>query len=546
LWGTSSFRRGQIIIVVVFWPFPETAMHFSRRMEDDDALTGTLGGSVGGSVGLTSSDPTTPPPREEFVQNAVAFLRHPQVVNSSAQSKRGFLEKKGLTSGEIAEAFARVPQAVGDVDDATTNERGDAGNSNTQNTLTTDTEKHPPLRWTQVVARTGAAVAAMSFVWRTFRPKNGGRNNPAPGQRNNALLNESADASAATRAAAAERNSLALQEAVAAAAAASRDAAEARAAVDNNKFTAADVSLAVEKAKSDLRQELEQVVAHAVADATRRGATFVSSSGDDARLDSAASPELIDSTLGVRRELAAIKAMLASSPLVSANAGVGVGEEASRVTPRMRADGTVVPAPGTTPRSALASSSSRLGAFYSRDGPSTPNGDVAGTHSDTVSSPPTTPTDPPHPASYKDVLDMLDKGLTPPGIRDIDDKPPDPSAALPEATAEVKKKPWENETGLSGLSSAWPLGGGAAASENQSSVSRNHTPWQPRSNGKTTAVPWVPPSVPSLSAEASQVLIGRGDKNTKGATSGTYSDTETDTFGGFDSPVPSGSGGGVA
>ena len=265
-------------------------MHFSRRMEDDDALTGTLGGSVGGSVGLTSSDPTTPPPREEFVQNAVAFLRHPQVVNSSAQSKRGFLEKKGLTSGEIAEAFARVPQAVGDVDDATTNERGDTGNSNTQNTLTTDTEKHPPLRWTQVVARTGAAVAAMSFVWRTFRPKNGGGNNPAPGQRNNALLNESADATAATRAAAAERNSLALQEAVAAAATASRDAAEARAAVDNNKFTAADVSLAVEKAKSDLRQELEQVVAHAVADATRRGATFVSSSGDDARLDSAASP----------------------------------------------------------------------------------------------------------------------------------------------------------------------------------------------------------------------------------------------------------------
>ena len=53
--------------------------------------------------------------------------------------------------------------------------------------------------------------------------------------------------------------------------------------------------------------------------------------------------------------------------------------------------------------------------------------------------------DPPHPASYRQVLAMLDKGMTPPVIRDIDDKPPDPRAALPESVVSVKKKPWEKD-----------------------------------------------------------------------------------------------------
>ena len=58
-------------------------------------------------------------------------------------------------------------------------------------------------------------------------------------------------------------------------------------------------------------------------------------------------------------------------------------------------------------------------------------------------SPPSTPADPPHPASYRDVLDMLDKGLTPPGIKDVDDKPPDPTRSMPRARVEPRRKPWE-------------------------------------------------------------------------------------------------------
>ena len=104
-------------------------------------------------------------------------------------------------------------------------------------------------------------------------------------------------------------------------------------------LTADDVSTAVEAAKRDLRRELESVVARAVRDATRE-----SENVDCRPLGSLATPEGVApvgqppdaASAGVRRELAAIKAMLASSPLVAANAGVKSPRDDR--TPRMRAD----------------------------------------------------------------------------------------------------------------------------------------------------------------------------------------------------------------
>uniref|UniRef100_A0A8R7K4S2 Peroxisomal membrane protein PEX14 n=1 Tax=Triticum urartu TaxID=4572 RepID=A0A8R7K4S2_TRIUA len=45
--------------------------------------------------------PTSEPAREELVQSAVTFLRHPKVVASSDVQRRSFLENKGLTMDEI-------------------------------------------------------------------------------------------------------------------------------------------------------------------------------------------------------------------------------------------------------------------------------------------------------------------------------------------------------------------------------------------------------------------------------------------------------------
>ncbi|CAD6273397.1 unnamed protein product [Miscanthus lutarioriparius] len=49
------------------------------------------------------------PVREDYVQNAVKFLSHPKVRGSPVVYRRSFLEKKGLTTEEIDEAFRRVP-----------------------------------------------------------------------------------------------------------------------------------------------------------------------------------------------------------------------------------------------------------------------------------------------------------------------------------------------------------------------------------------------------------------------------------------------------
>lgn len=50
--------------------------------------------------------------------------------------------------------------------------------------------------------------------------------------------------------------------------------------------------------------------------------------------------------------------------------------------------------------------------------------------------------DPPHPASYVEVLQMLKQGITPPGIRDdIVDTPPDPM--LPPSEVCVGRHCWQ-------------------------------------------------------------------------------------------------------
>ena len=452
-------------------------------MDDDDGLTGTLGGSGDAAAGVTKSEPPAPP-REEMVANAVAFLRHPQVATSPEHSKRAFLEKKGLTEPEIAEAFRRVPQEAvtnaADGADAKTKAANDAKD-------TKGASKEQGLRWTQVVARAGAAVAAVSWAYKAFRPKSDSDSPGASAPRVPPPLPSAAETRDAELSASAERTAAALAQAVAAAEAAQRDAAEARAraaaaerardlaAPPPPSLTADDVSTAVEAAKRDLRRELESVVARAVREA--RIANESDSLGGP--LGSLATPEGLESSAGVRRELAAIKAMLASSPLVSANANAVSQRRATRLdgdtartpdvgddrTPRMRAeafsfgeDAEEFVGGSASPEQDSEASISRGGdrfvssfpdvvvppsAGKSRASLASPAGDSKTPANGHGSSPPSTPADPPHPASYRDVLDMLDKGLTPPGIRDIDDKPPDPSRAVPRAQVEPRRKPWE-------------------------------------------------------------------------------------------------------
>nr|XP_010924260.1 peroxisomal membrane protein PEX14 isoform X1 [Elaeis guineensis] len=61
------------------------------------------------------------PVREEQVQNAIKFLSHPKVSGSPVIYRRSFLEKKGLTKEEIDEAFRHVPDPPPNVPSVETN-----------------------------------------------------------------------------------------------------------------------------------------------------------------------------------------------------------------------------------------------------------------------------------------------------------------------------------------------------------------------------------------------------------------------------------------
>lgn len=540
-------------------------------MDDDDGLTATLGGSGAAAAGVPKTE-TPGPPREEMVANAVAFLRHPQVATSPEHSKRAFLEKKGLNEPEIAEAFRRVPQdKKADAADAADAKTGANGASEPTSAKTDE-----GLRWTQVVARAGAAVAAVSWAYKTFRPKHdspGSNAPPPPPPLPSAAAND------------AERTAAALAQAVAAAAAAKRDAADARAraaaaeraleaAPPPPSLTADDVSTAVEAAKRDLRRELESVVARAVRDATRE-----SENVDCRPLGSLATPEGVApvgqppdaASAGVRRELAAIKAMLASSPLVAANAGVKSPRDDR--TPRMRADAgaspgdafgseteedelgvgssgpdVVVPPSAAKSRAALAGSS--RAARAAGPGPATPTrGAFGAPYSGTRgvdearphavdASPPSTPADPPHPASYRDVLDMLDKGLTPPGIKDVDDKPPDPTRSMPRARVEPRRKPWEaarTDDDTFDEKKPFPMGRSPFAENAENAADGASFEDEDGTRGV-----WRPPRVPSMSSEASEVLFGT--KTRRSAVTDERVDKSSGSFAGFETPgEPSGS-----
>lgn len=73
-------------------------------------------GSPSGTDTGSSAPPQAAAPaavREDQVQNAVTFLSHPKVRESTTAIKRSFLERKGLTAAEIDEAFRRVPESSG-------------------------------------------------------------------------------------------------------------------------------------------------------------------------------------------------------------------------------------------------------------------------------------------------------------------------------------------------------------------------------------------------------------------------------------------------
>eukprot|EP00854_Cymbomonas_tetramitiformis_P008921 gene8921-10571_t len=113
------------------------------------------------------------------------------------------------------------------------------------------------------------------------------------------------------------------------------------------------------------------------------------------------------------------------------------------------------------------------------------------------------------------VLEMLQKGETPPGIRDINDKPPNPNQEIPEPQLKRKPKPWERDyvSSTAGTSTSFfgdtpPAGSSSTPPTASGAPSSDKAPEASSAGGGG----WRPPPKPMVAMPAAAAAIGFGQK----------------------------------
>ncbi|KDD74251.1 hypothetical protein H632_c1456p0, partial [Helicosporidium sp. ATCC 50920] len=329
-----------------------------------DDLPASAGGDPSSSGSLS---PDTI--REDQVQNAVAFLSHPKVRASPESSKREFLERKGLTAGEIAQAFVRVPSPPPSPSAPAAAPAAIAAE------LPPVPSPSPPEapRWPQMLMGAGLAAGTLYALKVLLWPSISDSVDAWRGKSRPDGETAPSEASARALADAISEQTSELRGAVKAL----QDAAERLSASESRESKAGDAALSL----GDLRSELRALAA-------------VLKENDALPIKE------------LQSDLKEVRALLAQAQDSDASP-----EPASRASPSAAGDD-----PGARARRA-----------FGAEAAEPEDADRA-----------------PHPPSYMQVLEMLEKGETPPGIRsDIDDKAPDPEAAPPPAKLAPRPKPWE-------------------------------------------------------------------------------------------------------
>lgn len=325
--------------------------------------------------------------REREISNAVSFLRHPSVAQSAdVEKKRAFLEGKGLTGDGIDEAFRRVGENGGGGASAWSDGNGrkvTGGGSVIGGVL-----------------RLGALVGGAYLAYPSARR----------------LLERA-------RAAYAERAGGKSEE------------------VDGDATASVVTPVVMPEASTpiveggltpDLAKRIEQVL-----ESAERAEAKAEEMRNDMRRDVLESVRdlKLDLEAQLRSELSELKRVYAESVTDS---------------PSMVASGTSTQKSiGEWPfKPSPPESESEEGALFTPDTHLKPSREEP---------PMTTPldnyfsavkpkdrvVDPPHPGSFMDILEMLENGKTPPGIKDIDDTPPNPNAVIPTSSDRRPGKPWD-------------------------------------------------------------------------------------------------------
>ncbi|BBN17945.1 peroxin-14 [Marchantia polymorpha subsp. ruderalis] len=351
------------------------------------------------------------PIREDQVENAVKFLSHPKVKGSPIVYRRSFLEKKGLSREEIDEAFRRVPDPPSD------SSTGTLPTAGAQSTPVAIPKQMPAMQpgggqlavtqpkstsWAQMVlalgvltaAGAGAGILTKRFLLPKFKH-----------WIRYVVLGESAPVETIK-----PKKLNPVEEATAQAAAAAAAAATAA-----TQMAGAMQEIAHSRAED--RQRLDNII----------------------RAVEAQTQEL-------KNALAGMKDAALSSEITKYPRSVPVSGQANGFDSLDYWKGQTN---GSRPSSASEIRGDK--AFRAPNSASIPehaNGSYNLGHQarSMTASPTSVPTQAPHSQSYMDVIAMLERGEKPPGIREVNDKPPNPNQPPSNPRLQPRPKPWEKSS----------------------------------------------------------------------------------------------------
>lgn len=521
-------------------------------MSDDEGKQQAEEGPATSSLEPPEPVPSTPiAPREDQIQNAVTFLSHPKVRGSSVDSKRSFLQKKGLTEAEIAESFKRVPETsdttVAAPASSTTGQLAQI--SRPQKPFPTATSSGQAYghsqalqpqqalqpagyRWSQVAL--GAGLVAVTFwgVRRMVLPYATqwyrswiGKPDMSKREEQSQIATILADAIKA-------------------------QTAELRSSVDSMK----EMLKKYERGRSgsdskdsitlpELRQELR---------------SFASTLNDFRPAPSGSSTAQVPEAF--QRQLTEIKSMLArmhasqGSPHGNshpASPSAGDAASVSRQLPFGSSGPQMNPTAATdrgSPVSLQSGSTSPQAQQQLLPSPFENGGspdralEVHGGSPDHALEVDSSPEGPPHPSNYMEILDMLQRGQEIPGIKQINDKPPNPAQAIGEGKLKPRPKPWElasqngglpaapksffsntagssangNYAGSNGKLLAAPGGSSNSVeiTEVANTPDQGHSRTANGSPASGTSAPWRPPPVPQSSMNLGKQIKAESSSST--------------------------------
>ena len=402
--------------------------------------------------------------RESEVENATSFLRHPNVRESSdVSAKRGFLEGKGLTREEIDEAFRRVGESGG----SSSASAAFDGNRN-GGVMTT---KQPASSSTygffgslaRLVAVSGAAYLAYPSARAALeRAANRLADRAAANQKNKTT--DDGRGVVVQKSPEVTGTSMSPGEPIAA-------TPESFAAARAAELAAERAERATEEAKS-LREEIKREVSTTLRESISDVKKLLEA---ELKAEMRELKETLHTELATRettspqsyvsREVESSK--LREWPLATSPQGSESGEslvysppKPARQHPAASDEFTLNNAVRETSSQVSVGDSPRMNGKRTLD-------------------------DPPHPSNFMDILQMIENGQTPPGIKDIDDAPPNPNASIPRSSGSRPGKPWDAKRG---------------GEDDDGEVTQVPIVKRVAGQSESPSSPWTPPPAPSLSS----------------------------------------------